>query len=220
MDRHFHAELTELRNDLVIMSGRALDMLRLSAEALLNADINLAHQVRGMDDSVDDLEKHIDREAMRYLTLFGPMGRDVRLLMAVRDISHDLERIADEASVIARRVITIGERGPLNDFLKVPKMAELAENQVRLAIDSFIELDVEKAKTVRPGDREIDRIHHENYEKVFGVPGEGRAVHAQTVELMFISKGFERVGDHAKNIAEQVIFLSSGEDVRHTQNRE
>lgn len=219
MDRFFHAELNELRKDLILMGERSLDMLRLSAEALVNADTRLALQVRGMDDSVDDLEKRIDREIVRYLTLFGPLGRDVRLLLAARDISQDLERIADEASVIARRVITIGERGPLNDFLNVPKMAELAEAQVRLAIDCFVELDAERARTVRPGDKEIDRLHHENYEKIFGRPGETQSVPAQVVELMFISKGYERAGDHAKNIAEQVIFLSSGEDVRHTQNR-
>ncbi len=215
MDRFFHTELNDLRKDLILMGEHTLDMLRLSADALVNADIALAHQVRGMDDSVDELEKRIDREVMRYLTLFGPMGRDIRLLMAVRDIGHDLERVADEAAVIARRVITIGERGALNDFLRVPRMAELAEAQVRLALDSFVELDLEKARAVRPADAEVDRLHRENYEQVFGAPGASRAVTAPVVELMFISKGFERAGDHAKNIAEQVIFLASGEDVRH-----
>lgn len=215
MDRFFHAELTGLRNDLILMGELTLDMLRLSAESLVNADVALSHRVRGMDDSVDELEKRIDREVMRYLTLYGPMGRDVRLLMAARDIGHDLERVADEAAVIARRVITIGERGALNDFLSVPRMAELAEVQVRLALDSFVSLDAEKAGRVRPGDAEIDRLHRENYERVFGLPGVGHAVSAPVVELMFISKGYERAGDHAKNIAEQVVFLLSGEDVRH-----
>ncbi len=215
MDRFFHTELTGLRNDLILMGEYALDMLRLSARALAEADLALAHRVRGMDDAVDDLEKRIDGEAMRYLTLYGPLGRDIRLILAARDIGHELERIADEAAVIARRVITIGERGALNDFLHAPRMAELAEEQVRLALDAFVALDQQKARRVRPGDAEIDRLHRENYERIFGRPGESRSVPAPVVELMFISKGYERAGDHAKNIAEQVIFLTSGEDVRH-----
>lgn len=219
MDRFFHSELNALRNDLILMSGRAMDMILLSIDALVTDDTGLAHQVRGMDDTVDELEKSIDREVMRYLTLYGPMGRDIRLLLAVRDISSELERIADEASVVARRVITIGERGPLKDLLHVPEMARLAAAQVRAAIDAFVELDVEKARLIRPGDAAIDKFHHANYERIFGKPGDAQSVQAQTVELMFISKGYERIGDHAKNIAEQVIFLSSGEDVRHTQNR-
>ena len=215
MDRFFHTELTGLRNDLILMGEYALDMLRLSARALAEADLALAHRVRGMDDAVDDQEKRIDGEAMRYLTLYGPLGRDIRLILAARDIGHELERIADEAAVIARRVITIGERGVLNDFLHAPRMAQLAEAQVRLSLDSFVELDLAKAGAVRPGDAEIDRLHRENYERIFGRPGESRSVPAPVVELMFISKGYERAGDHAKNIAEQVIFLTSGEDVRH-----
>jgi len=215
MDRFFHSELNELRNELILMGEHALDMIRLSASALVNNDTVLATKVRGMDDRVDDLEKHIDREAMRYLTLFGPMGRDIRLLLAARDISHDLERIADEASVVARRVIAIGEQGPLNDFMHVPEMASLAEAQVRLALDSFVDLDVVKARAVRPGDAAIDTLNRENRVIAFGTPGESRTVTPQTVELMFVSKGYERIGDHAKNIAEQVVFLSTAEDIRH-----
>ena len=215
MDRFFHSELHRLRDDIILMSERTLDMVRLSARALADNDTQLALRVRGMDDSVDELERRVDAEVMRYLTLFGPVGRDVRLLMAARDIGHELERIADEASVIARRVITISERGVVNDFLAVPRMAELAETQVRAAIDAFISLDLAKARAVLPGDAEIDTLNRANYERVFGKPGDHPAVPAEIVELIFASKGYERIGDHAKNIAEQVVFLLSGENIRH-----
>ncbi len=217
MQRYFHEELRQLRDDLVLMGERTLDMTRRSLRALEEGDTALALQVRGMDDGVDELEKRVDREIMRYLTLFGPMGGDVRLLLAARDIGHDLERVADEASVIARRTLTISERGPLRDLLQVPAEGTLAAAALRNALYSFIEGDIEKARSVLAGDAEIDRLNRENYTALFGRSGDAAKVSASHVELIFISKAYERIGDHAKNIAEQVIFLLSGEDVRHAR---
>ena len=217
MQRYFHEELRQLRDDLVLMGERTLDMTRLSLRALEEGDNGLALQVRGMDDGVDDLEKRVDREIMRYLTLFGPMGGDVRLLLAARDIGHDLERVADEASVVARRVLTISDRGPLKDLLHVPVEGRLATAALRSAMDAFIEGDIVKARSVLEGDAEIDRLNRENYIALFGKAGDAAKVSASHVELIFISKAYERIGDHAKNIAEQVIFLLSGEDVRHAR---
>jgi phosphate transport system protein len=145
------------------------------------------------------------------------MGGDVRLLLAARDIGHDLERVADEASVIARRTLTIAERGPLRDLLQVPAEGRLAAAALRDALDSFIEGDIEKARAVLAGDAEIDRLNRDNYTALFGRSGDAAKVSASHVELIFISKAYERIGDHAKNIAEQVIFLLSGEDVRHAR---
>ncbi|MFN7341682.1 MAG: phosphate signaling complex protein PhoU [Opitutia bacterium] len=215
MHRYFHEDLRQLRDDLVLMGERALDMSRLSLKALEEGDDKLALQVRGMDDGVDDLEKRVDREIMRYLTLFGPMGGDVRLLLGARDICHDLERIADEASGIARRSLTISGRGPLKDLLMVPEEGRLAAAALRAAMDSFIEGDLAKAKGILEADKEIDRLNKENYVALLGKTGDTARISPSHVELIFISKAYERIGDHAKNIAEQVIFLLSGEDVRH-----
>jgi len=217
MQRYFHDELRQLRDDLILMGERSLDMSRLVLRAVETGDDSLALQVRGMDDRVDELEKRVDREIMRYLTLFGPMGSDVRLLLAARDIGHDLERIADEASVIAKRAMVISERGPLKDFLHVPQEGAIACEVLRLALDSFIEGDIAKARQVLERDAEIDALNRKNYEQLFGKTGDSTKVSASHVELIFISKAIERIGDHSKNIAEQVIFLLSGEDVRHAR---
>jgi phosphate transport system protein len=217
MQRFFHDELRQLRDDLILMGERSLDMTRLVLRAVEAGDDSLALQVRGMDDRVDELEKRVDREIMRYLTLFGPMGSDVRLLLAVRDIGHDIERIADEASVIAKRAMVISERGPLKNLLHVPAEGIIACEVLRLALDSFIEADIEKARLVLVRDAEIDALNRKNYEELFGKAGDSTKVSASDVELIFISKALERIGDHSKNIAEQVIFLLSGEDVRHTR---
>ena len=217
MQRFFHDELRQLRDDLILMGERSLDMTRLVLRAVETGDDSLALQVRGMDDRVDELEKRVDREIMRYLTLFGPMGSDVRLLLAARDIGHDLERIADEASVIAKRAMVISERGPLKNFLHVPTEGIIACEVLRLAIDSFIEGDIAKARLVIARDAEIDALNRKNYEELFGKSGDATKVSASHVELIFISKALERIGDHSKNIAEQVIFLLSGEDIRHAR---
>lgn len=220
MNRFFHSELNELRENLLIMGECSVRMVRLSLEALVDGDVELAARVRAMDDEVDALEDRTDREIVRYLTLFGPLGRDIRLLLTARDISRELERIADEASVIARRVPAICEPGCVADLGRVPEMARMAERQVRLALESFATMDAAMAETVRAGDKPIDALHAENLSSAFGGAGGGREVSARTVELMFVSKGIERIGDHAKNIAEEVIFLTSGENVRHSFRRE
>jgi len=217
MQRFFHDELRQLRDDLILMGERSLDMTRMVLKAVETGDDSLALQVRGMDDRVDDLEKRVDREIMRYLTLVGPMGSDVRLLLAARDIGHDLERVADEASVIAKRSLVISERGPLKNLLHVPEEGKIAVEVLRLALDSFIEGDLEKARLVLKRDVEIDSLNRKNYESLFGHSGDTAKVSASHVELIFISKALERIGDHSKNIAEQVIFLTSGEDVRHSR---
>ena len=217
MQRFFHDELRQLRDDLILMGERSLDMTRLVLRAVETGDDSLALQVRGMDDRVDELEKRVDRAIMRYLTLFGPMGSDVRLLLAARDIGHDIERIADEASVIAKRAMVISERGPLKNLLHVPTEGIIACEVLRLALDSFIEGDIAKARLVLERDAEIDALNRRNYEELFGKAGDTTKVSASHVELIFISKALERIGDHSKNIAEQVIFLLSGEDVRHTR---
>ena len=217
MQRFFHDELRQLRDDLILMGERSIDMTRLVMQALETGDDKLALQVRGMDDAVDDLEKQVDREIMRYLTLFGPMGSDVRLLLAARDIGHDLERIADEASVIAKRILVISQRGPLKDLLHVPEEGRIAVEVLRLALDGFIEGDIAKAKLVITRDAEIDQLNRKNYEALFGRSGDTAKVSASNVELIFISKALERIGDHSKNISEQVIFILSGEDIRHAR---
>jgi phosphate transport system protein len=140
------------------------------------------------------------------------MGSDVRLLLAARDIGHDLERIADEASVIAKRAMVISERGPLKNLLHVPSEGIIACEVLRLALDSFIEGDLAKARLVLERDAEIDALNRRNYEELFGKAGDAAKVSASHVELIFISKALERIGDHSKNIAEQVIFLLSGAD--------
>ncbi|MEI6283921.1 MAG: phosphate signaling complex protein PhoU [Opitutae bacterium] len=217
MQRFFHDELRQLQDNLVLMGERSIDMTRLVMQALETGDDKLALQVRGMDDAVDDLEKQVDREIMRYLTLFGPMGSDVRLLLAARDIAHDLERIADEASVIAKRILVISQRGPLKDLLHVPEEGRIAVEVLRLALDGFVEGDLAKAKLVITRDAEIDLLNRKNYEALFGRSGDTAKVSASNVELIFISKALERIGDHSKNISEQVIFILSGEDIRHAR---
>jgi phosphate transport system protein len=217
MQRFFHDELRQLQDNLVLMGERSIDMTRLVMQALETGDDKLALQVRGMDDAVDDLEKQVDREIMRYLTLFGPMGSDVRLLLAARDIAHDLERIADEASVIAKRILVISQRGPLKDLLHVPEEGRIAVEVLRLALDGFVEGDIAKAKLVITRDAEIDLLNRKNYEALFGRSGDAAKVSASNVELIFISKALERIGDHSKNISEQVIFILSGEDIRHAR---
>ncbi|MDR2982439.1 MAG: phosphate signaling complex protein PhoU [Puniceicoccales bacterium] len=217
MERYFHAELKDIKTDILKMGEASINMVRDSIVALRTNDRTLALQVRGMDDTVDELEKKIDREAVRYLTLFGPVGADVRLLMAARDVSHDLERIADEASGIARRITRSSSKAESlsSNLLAIPKMAELAVLMLEDALDVFFRLDAKKAEEVISRDDEVDYLYRENYQILFGEEDFLPLDMITAVELMFISKSIERIADHATNIAEHAVFLGSGEDIRH-----
>ncbi len=216
MKRYFHEELAELRKHLILMGERSIDSVRLAMQALLADDVSMAGQVIALDDEIDRLEVLIDAECVRYITLRQPMATDVRLMTVAMKANHELERAGDEATSIAKRARRLASHGKVDEFFNIPRMGDLALEQLRDAMDSFIAEDCEKALRVPRRDKEIDDLNRENYvkftDKISGHPETSHAV----IELIFISKSLERIADHATNIAEEVVYLLKGEDVRHT----
>jgi phosphate transport system protein len=216
MKRYFHHELEELRKHLILMGERTIDSVRLAAQALLSEDVATAGQVIALDDEIDRLEILIDSECVRYITLRGPVASDVRLITVAMKASHELERAGDEAPSIAKRARKLANSGKIDDFHHIPRMADLSLEMLRDAMDSFITENFDKASGVPRRDKEVDDLNRDNYvqltDKISGNP----AVSHSAIELIFISKSLERIADHATNIAEEVIFLLKGEDIRHT----
>ncbi len=217
MHRFYMKELDELRGHFLLMAETAMSQLAASVEALRQLDVDKARAVRAQDDALDELEVKIDAEASRYLTLRSPVAGDVRLLTMAMKASHDLERIGDEACSIAKRTLRLaGQATPPLDLHAIPRMAELALANTREAIDSLLAGSAERALAIPPRDREIDGLHRAN-EAHFIAGIEARPDRAPVcMELMFVSKSLERVGDHAANIAEEIVFLFTGTDVRHS----
>lgn len=217
MKRFFHVELEDFRSSILLMGEKAIEIVRMAVQSLVDQDLELAQSLKRRDDSIDELEKVVDAEAIRYISLRAPVAGELRLLTVGMKVGHELERVGDEATTIAKRALRLANAGPLpRTYGEIPAMADEALEMLRDAIRAFIEGDDANARAIIARDAEVDRLNKANQE--FFVAMMEREPHAiqPCLELLWISKSLERVADHAKNIAEEVIFILHGEDVRHT----
>jgi phosphate transport system protein len=216
MKRFFHTELEAFRSSLMLMAEKALELSRQATRALLEKDLDMAKLVLQRDDEIDRLEMAIDNEAIRYLSLRSPVGRELRLLTVGMKTSRELERVGDEACTIAKRVIQIDRSMPVRDFLHIPQMSHEALEMLRDASNSLLEGDVLLAREIPIRDKKIDIMTRENYEFLIEIMMKEPEKVPSSLDLVFITKSIERIADHATNIAEEVVFLMNAEDVRHS----
>ena len=216
MKRFFDAELEAFRAHLLQMGERAIEQTRLAMKALADADIALADKVIAADDELDKLEVKIDDEAIRYMTLRGPVASELRLIVVGMKASHDLERVGDEATGIARRSRKLAIEPRLELYADLPRMATIALAMLRDALDCFVQEDEQKALSVIRRDPEVDNLNRLLYRRLTSYMIEKPDTIARALELMFISKSLERIADHATNIAEEMVFLAKGHDIRHS----
>ncbi len=216
MKRSFDRELDTLRSHLIAMGDKAVRQVEMAVRSLVTHDQDLARQVRDGDDELDRLEVEIDREAIRFMTLRSPVAHDLRLVVVGMKASHDLERVGDEANNIAKRVDKVlAKEPPLKDYIDIPRMGALAVSMLRRALESFLDSDVPKALSICQSDKEMDKLNKQLYRELTGYILENPANTTRAIELMFVSKSLERIADHATNIAEEVVYLQKGEDIRH-----
>ena len=192
----------------------------LSAEAVLHELDDLRVEplvviVGAGDDELDRLEVLIDEEGVRYMSLRNPIATDLRLVVVGMKAGHDLERVGDEANGIAKRAIRLAAEPPLKPYVDLPRMAEIAQQMLRDALDCFLQHDNDKALAVIRRDEEVDALNKQIYRELAGFMVENPATISRALELMFISKSLERIADHATNIAEEMVYLAKGEDIRH-----
>lgn len=214
--RFFDAELETFRSHLVMMGELAIRQVDNAVKALVEADISGAEAVVKADDELDQLEVSIDDEAIRYMNMRAPVASDLRLVIVGMKAGHDLERVGDEATSIARRAIKLAPLPQLKPYIDIPRMAEIARGMLRDALDCFLDCDMDKAMAVCRKDAEVDAINRQLYRELSTYMSEDPKATTRALEIMFISKSLERIADHATNIAEETIYLAKGEDVRHT----
>ena len=217
MKRFFDAELETFRSQLILMGETAIEQVRAAIRALVEASPGLAGQVIAADEKLDRLEIKIDDEAVRYMNLRAPVASDLRLVIVGMKASHDLERVGDEATSIAKRAIKLSAEPPLKPYIDLPRMATMALEMLRDALDCFLQVDEAKAVAVCKRDAEVDDLNRQLYRELTSYMIEKPETISRAIELMFISKSIERIADHATNIAEEMIYLSHGKDVRHTE---
>ncbi len=208
MNRYFHEELEAVRSNLMIMGERAIENVNLAMNALIEGNLELVEKARSADDVLDDIEALIDEEVARYINLRAPVARDLRLLFVAIKASHDLERVGDEATSIAKRSRAILLAGhETSDLAKVPRMCELALEMLRDALHCFIEEKADAAFSISARDKEVDDLNRANFKYFVERMTNDSTLVLPCTEMVFISKSFERIADHAQNIAEEAYYL-------------
>ncbi|MBH25641.1 MAG: phosphate transport system regulatory protein PhoU [Myxococcales bacterium] len=207
-------DMRSLRELLLRMGGHVEEMLGGAAEALVHHDVALARQVRSMDRDVNRLEYEVDALCLRILGLHHPSGGDLRFVAVSMKLVTHLERMGDLAKNISDRITEMEQRPTTMIYVDLPRMSERVRLMISGALDAFVERDVELAEEVVEADSEVDDLYWRIHRSLEAVMLSNPEVVSYAIKLLLICKYLERLGDHAANIAEEVIFFVEGRDVR------
>ncbi len=214
MSLHFEHSLDELKQRLITMVSKTAAAVDDAIKALVQREDDLARQVIQRDSELDDLEVEIDELGVALLSR-APLAGDLRLITVAMKFSQNLERIGDEATTIARRTLELSQEPQLKPYVDIPRMARLALDMLHETLDAFIRREPARALAVIPRDKEVDALNKQLHRELASYMVEKPGTISRCLNLMVISKALERVADHAKNLAEEVVYLYEGRDVRH-----
>jgi phosphate transport system protein len=218
-DKTYDAELDDLRHKLIQLGGKVESEIASSVRALTERDSKVAEQVLNADREVNRLEIAVDDACRRLLALRQPAASDLRLITTALKIVVDLERMGDLAVNIAERALDLNQSPPLPPVHDLTKLAQLCQSQLRAALDAFVDGDVAKAETVIKGDDLVDAVYHKLFNDLLALMMEDPRNIRRANSLLFVAKHLERLGDHATNVAEMVIYMVRGTDIRHPGSR-
>lgn len=216
MERPLDHDLDRLRHDLLRMGQSVDEMVRDAMRALVETDSALAERVIRADVSIDLQEKNLDEASHAVLLRHQPTAGDLRCLIAVMRSTTDLERVGDAAVNIAQAVVQLNEEAPLERYLDLPKMSDLARGQVRTSLDAFRNRDVEAALEVCRRDDDVDRLYEQLFRILVTYMIESPTNVRRSLHLLLIARNLERIADHATNLAENVVYYVEGLDIRHS----
>ncbi len=213
--RHYSEALGTLKEMVLRMGGLAEQMVHLSVTALAERNGELLTGVRPMETQVNRLHVDIDEMCLEMIALRQPAGGDLRFIAAAMKINTDLERIADQAVNIARRAETLLSVPPLKPLIDIPHMARIADEMLKNALDAFVDGDDALATTTIVRDDEVDQLKDQVFRELLTYMMSDPTTIPRAMELILVSRGLERIADHATNVCEDVIFMVQGKDVRH-----
>jgi len=220
MERHFEVELQAIREKLLAMGSLAEAMIQKSVRALVDRDEALVQAVLAHEEEMDLLCIEVDDRCFTRLALQQPMASDLRFLVASIKINSDLERMADQATSIALRAQQLMREPLVKPLIDIPRMAMLAQEMVRKSLDAFVRRDADLAKKVIESDDEVDNLRDQVFRELLVYMMADTATIPRALALILISRNLERIADHATNIAEDVIYIVRGEDVRERGDKE
>jgi phosphate transport system protein len=215
MERHFEKELEEVKERLVWMGSLAERAVHQAVQAVLDSQPELAQSVLDEENAINEMQIEIDERVMRMLALQQLTAGDLRFMLGAARINQDLERIGDQAVNIAQSAQRILRHPRVKPYVDLPRMSEIAEEMVRDSLNAVVRKDVELARKVLDRDDVVDSLRNQVFRELLTYMMENSAVVFPAFELILVAKNLERIADHATNIAEDVIYIVQGRDVRH-----
>lgn len=215
MESHFEMEVDALRQKLLLMASHAEAAINLSVQSLVQRDSDLAVRVDQDEEILDRFEVEIDGMTILLLTK-APLASDLRLIAVVMKIAQNLERTGDEATKIARRARDLAREPAVTINIDFHRLAGMAIEMVKVALDAFVRRDSAAARAVIPRDKEVDSLNKEIRQQIIKHMMENPETIGRCLHWIVAAKSLERIADHAKNIAEEVVYLCEAQDIRHT----
>lgn len=213
--RHFQEELEALLNRLLEMGGLAEERVRIAVDGLVRRDHQVIEMAIRGDEPLNRLHIEIDDRAFRLLALFQPMATDLRSIVAALKINTDLERVGDLAVNIGEAAQRYVRHPPVKRLIDIPRMGDLAQSMLHDALDAYVTGDTTLAQSVLDRDDELDSLKTQVFRELLTYMLQDPATIEPSLDLVLVSRHLERIGDHATNVAEDVIFMVSAKDVRH-----
>jgi phosphate transport system protein len=214
-DREYDNQLRQLRDRLLLMAGHTEAMIANAVRALVERDVNLARRTIETDHKVNQAEMDIDELCLVILAKRQPMGSDLRFLTLALKMVTDLERIGDLAVNICERAIDLAAEPPLGSYDDILRTADLVQSMVRDAIDAFVHADDIKAQDVINRDDEVDELYHQLFRDILQMMMRDGSTIQRGIHVQSVAKWLERIADHSTNLAELVVFMVNGKDIRH-----
>ena len=216
---HYERELKEVKEQILYLGALVEKAIHDATTALLERNSELADKVREGDYQIDRLDEEIEEKCIRLLALRQPAARDLRFITTAIKINAHLERIGDMAAKISEKVILLNEESQLKPYIDLPRMAKITQQMIRKALDAFINEDCELAHEVRHEDERVDNLNEQIFRELLTFMMEDPHTISRAIHIIFISSNIERIADHAKNLAERVVYIVNGERIREeTEN--
>ena len=215
MERHFDQDLQQLKERLLTMGSLAETMIHMAIKSLVDRKTDLIQDVYRHEREVNALQIEVDDRCLKMIALHQPAATDLRFITAAMKINADLERIADQAVNISQTTEYLLQEPQLKPLIDVPRMAEISKKMLKDALDSFVERDENLARSVLVRDDQVDELKEQLFRELLTYMISDPSTIKRGIDLILISRNLERIADHATNIAEDVIFVVAGKDIRH-----
>lgn len=219
MQRQFETELKNLKEQILAMGGHVEEAVEVATQALLQRKPEALKKVHELESKINREHIEVDESCLQLLARQSPLAADLRLVIAVLKISTDLERMGDQAVNIAYNAKDYMQGEPIKDLVDIPRMATEVRAMVRDALDAFVRQDNDLARKVLEKDDVVDALKDKVFQDLIGFMTKNPDKVGQALDLILIARNMERLGDHATNIAEDVIFASTGKDIRHGKSQ-